>query len=698
MNKKNNLILEKGKSSEWDEGIFIILILVIIILPVIFYPYCMSVFLPIKELSLQILVVFALTLWMLRIITFNKLEWDTADLHKPIFLYLIIGSLSLTWSVNIYSSILNLPLFLAGPALYFIVSNTIKEQNKIEKLLLVIMILGTIMGTYGILQYFGIDFEFWSGNIGRKQIFGLFGNVNYFAEYLIFPLSLTIGLILAKNKIYNRLFLFIALIAMGGALFLTFTRGSYLAMAITVPVILFLCFKSAVDEQNKKRYKKIILYFILLAIIALAVIYIPHPFNRGDSALGKLRSRVTIESLTSGSSVLRRIATWKFTWMMIEDYPLLGSGIGTYAYHSLKYQADFFAQGNNRDIYPHGFAVQAHNEYLQIWSELGIVGLLIFLWIIFAYYRNIFINLHKMEEKQKAIVIGLSGGVTAVLVDSLFGFPLQLAASISLFWMFMGFANVQISISKYNAQENLIQKKEEIKKITNNQNNNTRAPSTISKKYILNVIVIIAMVVCLLFLIRPFIARVYWYYGNQQLINENYDETIAIYEKGLKWNPWQGELYYDIGNILAIKGINQLGLQYFHKAEKYIDNHNLPLYIATLYRRRGEIGKAIPYLEKAIKYQLNKKSMLPLQIQLGNIYLTVKDYKNAERHFAVVIENNPASAEGYYGIAGVYANAGKKEMTIQSLEKVIELAPESKLAGYAKTMLKKIEVGESKER
>ena len=689
MNKKNNLILEKGKSSEWDEGIFIILILVIIILPVIFYPYCMSVFLPIKELSLQILVVFALTLWMLRIITFNKLEWDTADLHKPIFLYLIIGSLSLTWSVNIYSSILNLPLFLAGPALYFIVSNTIKEQNKIEKLLLVIMILGTIMGTYGILQYFGIDFEFWSGNIGRKQIFGLFGNVNYFAEYLIFPLSLTIGLILAKNKIYNRLFLFIALIAMGGALFLTFTRGSYLAMAITVPVILFLCFKSAVDEQNKKRYKKIILYFILLAIIALAVIYIPHPFNRGDSALGKLRSRVTIESLTSGSSVLRRIATWKFTWMMIEDYPLLGSGIGTYAYHSLKYQADFFAQGNNRDIYPHGFAVQAHNEYLQIWSELGIVGLLIFLWIIFAYYRNIFINLHKMEEKQKAIVIGLSGGVTAVLVDSLFGFPLQLAASISLFWMFMGFANVQISISKYNAQENLIQKKEEIKKITNNQNNNTRAPSTISKKYILNVIVIIAMVVCLLFLIRPFIARVYWYYGNQQYYSGNSSRAINIYKKALKWNPWQGNIYFELANNLKIMGNNQSALKYLHKAEIFTDNPNLPGNIAYLYNNKEESIKAIPYLEKAIKYQPDRESMLPLQLQLGNIYLTIKDYKDAERHFDGAIKNNPASVEAYYGLGRIYINQDKKEQAIEMLEKVIELDPESKLAEYAESLLTK---------
>jgi tetratricopeptide (TPR) repeat protein len=206
------------------------------------------------------------------------------------------------------------------------------------------------------------------------------------------------------------------------------------------------------------------------------------------------------------------------------------------------------------------------------------------------------------------------------------------------------------------------------------------------------------MVISILFLIRPFMARVYWYHGNQELTRENYNEAIAIYEKGLKWNPWQGEMYYDIGNILAMREINQLALDYFHKAEKYIDQHRLPQYIATLYIRRGKINKAIPYFEKTIKYQQNKESMLQFQLQLANIYLTIKDYENAERLLNEVIKNKPGTVEAYYGLAGIYVNRGKKEKTIEALQKVIELAPESKLAGYAKTMLKKIELGESKQK
>jgi len=699
MKDQDNLLLNQSKSSEWYEGIFYILIAIVILIPLVLYPYCIPVFVPIKELLLQILVLLALTLWKLKIVTSNKLDWQTTSLDKPVILYLILGFLSLIWSVNIYNSIMTLPIFLVGPVLYFIVSNSMYEQKKIERLLLIVIILGTIMGAYGILQYMGIDFTFWGGNIGRGQVFGLFGNVNYFAEYLILPLALVIGFILSKEKIFHPIFLLIALLIMSVALFLTFTRGSYLAIAISIPVILFFYYRSAVTESNKKYYKKIVLYFLLLLIIALSVIYIPHPLNKESTPLAKLRNRVTIESLTSGYSILRRVATWKFTWMMIKDYPLLGSGVGTYGYQSLEYQAEFFAQGQNRDIYPHGFAVQAHNEYLQLWSELGIIGLLLFLWLIFNYYRNILIQFRKMKEKEKTITIGLVGGVTAVLIDALFGFPLQLAASISLFWMFLGFTSAQINIANTREKKVFILEKDEdnVKKevFEDEKKNSNLFTGKSFKKILLYFIVLVLMIICILFLIRPFMARVYWYHGNQQIIKENHNEAIEIYEEGLEWNSWQGEMYYDIGNILATKGINQLALEYYHKAEKFIDHHNLPQYIANLYLKRGEIGKAIPYLEKAIKYQQDKESMLQFQLQLGNIYLTLKDYKDAERLFNEAIKNKPDSAEAYYGLAGVYVNQGKKEKTIETLEKVIELAPESKLAGYAKTMLKKIELGEN---
>lgn len=418
MREKNKLINNLKYYSEWDKAIYIILVIIIILIPIAFYPYCTPVFAPIKELLLQILVLLGFAICSLKMVFAGKMFRLEKRLDLPIILYILLGLFSLIWSINIYNSLLALPLFLAGPILYFVVSNSIHRQQRIEHLLFVTIAIGTIMGVYGILQYNGIDFTFWGESAGRGKIFGLFGNVNYFAEYLILPLSLSIGLILTKNSIFNRIFLFFSIVAMGGALFFTYTRGSYLSIFFTIPIILFLYLKNSSSEQNKIFYKKIIVIFILLTLVALALIYIPHPLNKQGTALGKLRARVSIESLTSGEAALRRVATWKFTWMMITDYPLLGSGLGTYEFHTLKYQADFFSKGDNRDVYPHGHAAQAHNEYLQHWSELGIVGLTFLLWIIFAYFRTIISYLQKMDEKERSIIIGLAGGVTAVLIDS----------------------------------------------------------------------------------------------------------------------------------------------------------------------------------------------------------------------------------------------------------------------------------------
>ncbi|MDD4363741.1 MAG: O-antigen ligase family protein, partial [Atribacterota bacterium] len=663
MESKENMNQRKNKISLWDESIIAVLAAIVIFIPIIFYPYCIPAFDPIKNTVLQLLALLGLGIFVLKNIYTEKFSFEKKPVDKIIFLYLLYGSISLIWSVNIYHSIIAWPLFLAGPILYFLSSNTVKKQPNLNFLVLIILYSGTIMGFYGILQYLGIDFDFWAGNVNRGQVFGLFGNVNYFAEYLILPLSLALGLFINKERVFSRLYLIISLIAMGGGLFFTFTRGSYLGIAAALTVMMVLYYQGSIEKTHKKYYQRMILFFLIMIFIALAVIYIPHTFNKAGTPLGRLRERVTIENITSGNNTIRRIAIWKITWLMIKDRPVLGSGIGTFDYHTLDYQAKFFAQGDNRDIYPHGFAAQSHNEYLQIWSELGLVGLLLFLGIIFVYYRHVLLNLKRINKmKEKAIVIGLAGGIAAVLVDALVNFPLQLPGSIVLFWLFIGLTNTQINMSCNTAQ--LTGKEDTNTRIIESKNINTHQKNTdsnLQKRFISNnivkitltVLVILIIIIASSFIIRPFMARVYWYYGNQQIVKGNFNEAISIYEKGLKWNPWQGEMHFDIASILMSKGINNVALENFEQAEKYVAHHNIPQNIAAIYLRWGEAERAIPFLEKSILYQKDKKSMLPYQLQLGNIYLAKKNFQKAKEYFGSAIDNNPDNAEAYYGIAGV---------------------------------------------
>jgi O-antigen ligase/Tfp pilus assembly protein PilF len=698
--KTKGYAIMKGKSDiKWDNGITLFLILIIILLPFSLFRKSVPSFTPIKELLLEISVLMALPIYAFKIVNQGSLNRQKSALDLPVLCYLLIGFLSLIWSVNIYNSILAIPLFVAGPVLFYIISNTELNQKKIERLLAIIIIVGTLMSVYGILQYLGVDSPFIIKSSvhteGRGIIIGLFGNVNYFAEYLILPLVLTGGLLVSGNRVFNFFFLLFSFSVMGTALFLTFTRSSYLAVLITIPLMLFFYCKGTSDSFGKRFYKRLTIYFVLIVLISAALVYIPHPLNKKDTLLGQLRQRMTIQSLTAGSSMLRRVAIWKFTWMMIEDYPLLGSGLGSYNYHTLKYQAEFFSKGNNRDIYPHGWAVQAHNEYLQLWSELGIIGLLAFLWIVGSYYRNILRNLRQMPEKERAIIIGLTGGVTAVLVDAVFGFPLQLAASLSLFWLFMGLAMRQIKITEEKGEENLrplsgkesdnkdkevkINTKEISEKVKNNKSVHFKLNFAQGLAYFL---IIIFTFTSLCFLVRPFVAKVYLYYGNQEMKKPNQGrQALSFYAKGLKWNPWQGYLYYQIGSYYFHRGTDPTrSLTYMHKAEKLIDYPYLPKIVAALYLRMKEYDKAVPYMEKAIKYEPHKKNIPQMQSRLGDIYLKIKEYEKAEQLFTLLIEKDPNKAENYERLAEAYINLDRIDEATAALEKVIELDVESDAA------------------
>ncbi|GAI15712.1 unnamed protein product, partial [marine sediment metagenome] len=283
---------------------------------------------------------------------------------------------------------------------YFIIVNNIRDEKQINRIIGTVVLTGAALGIYGIFQYNGIDFSFWKGNVARLRVFGFFGNPGYFAGYLILPLSLTISLFFASKDRNRKILFLIGILAMGTTIIVTFTRGAYPSLGISL-IFMFLLFllsrgKSFIKE-NKKNF-----IIILTAIIIIAFLFIiPTPLSKPGTAISQIKGRVSISGLINVFSSGRRIAIWKFTGMMIKDHPILGSGIGTFKYNDLRYQAKFFEQGDNRSIYPYGLAEKAHNEYLQLWAELGTIGLAIFLWLIIAYFNYGIRYLKREKDEQK---------------------------------------------------------------------------------------------------------------------------------------------------------------------------------------------------------------------------------------------------------------------------------------------------------
>ena len=689
--------LPKYNKSFFTNAIEASVIALVVLVPIVFYPYCKTVFIPAKELIAEILVILGLMFWGFKVLGQEKAKLTSSTLNFPILSFITICLLSLIWSNSFFVSLKELPLFLAGPLLYFVITNNISDKRQIRRILNILVIVGSLFGVYGILQYNGIDFAFWTGNIRRQQVFGLFGNVNYFAEYLIIPLPIAVSLFFTKQNKFKKILLLIGIVAMGSSLIFTFTRGSYLGFGASLIFMSFL-FLISRGKSFIKENKKIFIIVLLVVIIITILFVVPTPLNKSGTVISKIKSRISVTQLTQSSSIKRRIAIWKFSTLMIKDHPLLGSGIGTYKYNTLRYQAEFFKQGQNRSLYPHGFATKAHNEYLQLWAELGIVGLGIFIWLIICYFNCGIKFLKKIKDDYKqGIIIGLMGAVVAVLVDGIFGFPLHLPATIILFWMALGLTvafgesekdgkKPEIVLGNFNRENKKDKEKQDKKTRENNKQSNIARFTPLL--YIL--IIFLTIFLCVT-VSRPFIARVYWYYANEKIKKENWNEAIRIDEKALRWDPYLGELYYDIGKILQNKELYGIAIKYFDKATKYIDSHNLPRDIAYNYLNRGLLDKGVAKLKQAISYQKTEKSMVPLYTDLGNNYMRAGRYKPAEIAFKNALKINPKYVNAHYGLAGAYLRQNKLEEGQEELEKVIELAPDSQEANYARDTIQKID-------
>ena len=682
--EQKEITFYKYNQSLWTNAIEVSIIALVVLVPIVFYPRCITVFLPAKETLAEVLVLLALMFWGLKMISSEEIKFTSTSLNFPILSFIAICVLSLIWSNSFFVSLKELPLFLAGPLLYFIITNNINDERQISRVLNVLLIVGGLFGIYGILQYNKIDFSFWIRNIGRQQVFGLFGNVNYFAEYLIVPLPIAVSIFFASRNKFKKILLLIGILAMGGSLILTFTRGSYLAVGISLIFMFFLYL--IVRGKNFLKENKRIFILILIAILVVTFLFaFPNPLNKPGTVISKIKGRISITQFSRGSSLKRRIAIWKFTALMIKDHPLVGSGIGNYKYNSLTYQAKFFEQGQNRSLYPYGFATKTHNEYLQLGAEMGTIGLGIFIWLIISYFSYGLKILKKIKDKyRQGIIIGLMGAVIVVLVDGIFGFPLHLPATIILFWLALGFTEAVGLKEEVDARENNITRK-------NSNEREKKEKSNISRfKPLLFIVIILLTVFLCVTVARPFVARTYWYYGSKEIKDKNLNKAIKIYEEALKWDPYLGQVYYDIGRILQNKGIYNLALEYFEKTAKYVDHPELPRDLAIVYLKKGLLDKAVIKLKQAISYQRNKKSMLPLYSELGNTYILLKRYKPAEITLKNALKIDPNFINAHYGLASVYLQNNRLQEALEELQKVIEIAPDSTQAKYARDVIQKI--------
>lgn len=345
-------------------------------------------------------------------------HWEKTAIDLPICIFVITVFLSILNSPEKMFSFYN-AYHLIGKYLliYYLSIQTISTQKQLQTVFVVLAVSALITVIYGFIQYVvGIN------TIGmnwtdmhtfpemKMRIFSTWENPNLFAGYLNIIMALVFGIFIfakgKKEKIFSASFLILSVIG----LILTYARGG--CLSIVLAIALYGVF-----------YKqKIILPLVVL--LALVLYFDTSLFTRMASIF-----------TTMDTSSELRLALWESTVEMIIDHPLLGIGWGAYYFVYPVY--DFYMQGNFIKI------VHAHNMYLNMAAEIGIIGFFAFMTcIIRSLYRSLKSYKHMTSNFLSAAMLGCGLALIAILINGFTDFVLFNTRLSMIFWLIMALISI----------------------------------------------------------------------------------------------------------------------------------------------------------------------------------------------------------------------------------------------------------------
>ena len=284
------------------------------------------------------------------------------------------------------------------------------SASRIRRMTIVITVFGFAYAFYAILQSVLSPLKIY-GLYEAGAPFGSFVNRHNFAAYMEMTMALPLGLmfvgVVGKDK---RLLYVTGIALMGVALLLSGSRGGLVAF---VAEVIFLALLTAGMKSRSKLGLKLALAALLLAAIVGGAIFVG-----GETSLTRVAETAATQDVTTGRSNI-----WRVTLRVIAGNMPLGAGFGAFG---VAYTPHDSMSGLER-------VEQAHNDYLQVLADAGIVGLLIgafFLWRLFLLGRD---ALSISNSYRRGIALGALAGIFAILVHSIFDFVLHTTAVSVLF-------------------------------------------------------------------------------------------------------------------------------------------------------------------------------------------------------------------------------------------------------------------------
>jgi O-antigen ligase len=356
------------------------------------------------------------------------------------FLFLVASIISIFISPNFISALGLWRAYFLEPILFLIVFVSVIKKSDFEIIFKILSWQILILSLFAIYQKFTgafISNPFWAEEATRR-VTSIFPYPNALALYLAPIIILLIGYLIKrftiqdlrftnikklKFEFWNFLYLVSCILSLV-AIYFTKSKGALIA--ILAGIIFYAFFY--------KGYRKIFTGILIIVILLSCYLIVSGKLNIfGDK---------TVEG---GDSVSTRLEMWNETWQMLKTKPIFGAGLAGYQTAVAPFHVKDYIEIY---LYP-------HNIILNFWTEIGLIGLLAFLGIIFWFFKQGFVLCHPelgSGSRGKQINIILMSSMIVLLIHGLVDVPYFKNDLAILFWLIIG---MMIIINNEKYEKNL---------------------------------------------------------------------------------------------------------------------------------------------------------------------------------------------------------------------------------------------------
>lgn len=323
----------------------------------------------------------------------------------------------------------------------------INNQKRLRKAVLTVIIFGATIGFFAILQKLS-NLE---GIYGARQSadafsFGTYINQHHFAALMEMTLALSLGLLFGKGMGRDKkIFLLTAVVIMGITILFTGSRGGLLSLlgivGFIVAINLFRKSRKSgetdnLDEEESTNLFRRNLFLIGGGLAILLGLFGSVLLLGGDQSLLRGVGVWTnpTQDLSNGRSHF-----WQVALKIISDFPILGTGFDTFGIAFTRYDT---WNGSLR-------VEQTHNDYLQILSDGGVLGLICVLaFIALLFKQSLQIIAKSSDNFRRNAAAGALAGCFGIMIHSFFDFPLRTPANGYFFLLLAVLATATINYPK----------------------------------------------------------------------------------------------------------------------------------------------------------------------------------------------------------------------------------------------------------